>query len=81
MKEFIGYSETNRMSVVEDIQRLAMISMDIREKIIELQNKLPSSPNYDGLRACLEDSKKSFQTSIKKLNKGYSIAFDLELEG
>lgn len=80
MKEFIGYSETNGMSVVEDIQALAMISMDIRKKIIELQSKLPSEEKYAGLQACLDDSNKSLKTAIKKICKGYSVAFDLELE-
>lgn len=80
MRNFICDPQTNELSVVEEIQRLAGLSMEVRKYIIELQNKLPSDENYAGLRACLDDSKKSFQTAIKKLCKGYSIAFDLELE-
>lgn len=80
MKNFICDPRTNDPSVVEDIERLAMISMDIRKKIIELQSKLPSEEKYAGLQACLDDSNKSLKTAIKKLCKGYSVAFDLELE-
>ena len=71
---------TNDLSVVEEIQNLAGLSMEVRKYIIELQNKLPSDEKYAGLWACLDDSKKSFQTAIKKLGEGYSVAFDLELE-
>ena len=70
----------NSMSVIEGIQGLASFSMQVRKNIIELQNALPSDEKYDGLRGCLEDSKKSIQTTIKKLSKGYAVAFDLELE-
>lgn len=80
MKNFICDPRTNDPSVVEDIECLAMISMDIRKKIIELQSKLPSEEKYAGLQACLDDSNKSLKTAIKKLCKGYSVAFDLELE-
>lgn len=67
-------------SVIEEIQGLASFSMQVRKNIIELQNNLPSDEKYDGLRKCLEESKTSIQTTIKKLCKGYSVAFDLELE-
>ena len=80
MRNFICDPRTNDPSVVEDIEHLATFSMEIRKKIIELQSKLPSEEKYAGLQACLDDSNKSLKTAIKKLCKGYSVAFDLELE-
>lgn len=80
MRNFIYEPQTDDLSVVGKIQQLAGLSMEVRKYIIELQNKLPSDEKYAGLRACLDDSKKSLQTAIKKLCKGYSVAFDLELE-
>ena len=80
MRNFICDPRTDDLFVVEEIQRLAGLSMDIQKKIIELQSKLPSKEEYAGLQACLNDSNKSLKTAIKKLCKGYSVAFDLELE-
>lgn len=80
MKNLFPTPRDNSLSVIEEIQGLAGFSMQIRKNIIELQNTLPSDERYNGLRGCLEDSKKSIQTTIKKLCKGYSVAFDLELE-
>lgn len=80
MRNFFGDPRTNEPSVVEEIQRITSLSMEVRKYIIELQSKLPSDEKYAGLRLCLDDSKKSLQTAIKKLCKGYSVAFDLELE-
>lgn len=80
MRNFICNPSTDDLSVIEEIQRLAGLSMEVRKYIIVLQKKLPSDEKYSGLRACLDDSKKSLQTAIKKLCKGYSVAFDLELE-
>ena len=80
MRNFFCDPGTNEPSVVGEIQRITSLSMEVRKYIIELQSKLPSDEKYAGLRLCLDDSKKSFQTAIKKLCKGYSVAFDLELE-
>lgn len=80
MRNFFGDPRTNDPSVVEEIQRITSFSMEVRKCIIDLQSKLPSDEKYAGLRVCLDDSKKSLQTAIKKLCKGYSVAFDLELE-
>ena len=80
MRNFFVEPQTNETSVVEEIQRITSLSMGVRKYIIELQSKLPSDEKYAGLRLCLDDSKKSLQTAIKKLCKGYSVAFDLELE-
>ena len=80
MKNFFCDPRTDDLSVVEEIQNLAGLSMEVRKYIIALQKKLPSDEKYDGLRVCLDDSKKSLKTTIKKICKGYSVAFDLELE-
>lgn len=80
MRNFFGDPRTNETSVAEEIQRITSLSMELRKYIIELQSKLPSDEKYAGLRLCLDDSKKSIKTTIKKLCKGYSVAFDLELE-
>lgn len=80
MRNFFGDPRTNEPSVIEEIQRITSLSMEVRKYIFELQSKLPSDEKYAGLRLCLDDSKKYLQTAIKKLCKGYSVAFDLELE-
>lgn len=80
MRNFFGDPRTNDPSVVEEIQKITSLSMEVRKCIVELQSNLPSDEKYAGLRLCLDDSKKSLQTAIKKLCKGYSVAFDLELE-
>ena len=80
MKNFFVEPRTNDPSVVEEIQRITSLSMEVRKYINELQSNLPSDEKYAGLRLCLDDSKKSLQTAIKKLCKGYTVAFDLELE-
>ncbi len=73
-------TRTNDPSVIEEIQCITSISMEVRKKIIEILSNLPSDEKYAGLRLCLDDSNKSLKTAIKKLCKGYSVAFDLELE-
>ena len=80
MRNFFGDPRKNEPSVVEEIQEITSLSMQVRKCIVELQSELPSDEKYAGLRLCLDDSKKSLQTAIKKLCKGYSVAFDLELE-
>ena len=80
MRNFFGDPLTNEPSVVEEIQHITSLSMQVRKYIIELQRKLPSEEKYAVLQACLDDSNKSLKTAIKKLCKGYSVAFDLELE-
>ena len=41
MRIFFGDHRTNEPSVVEEIQRIASFSMEVRKYIIELQSKLP----------------------------------------
>lgn len=80
MRNFICDPRTDDLSVVEEIQRITSLSMEVRNYISGLQKKLSSDEKYSGLLACLDDSKKSLNTTIKKLCKGYSVAFDMELE-
>lgn len=80
MKNFFVEPQTKDYSVLEEIQRITSLSMEVRKYIIELQSKLPSDEKYSGLRLCLDDSKNSLKKAIKNLCKGYSVAFDLELE-
>ena len=80
MRNFFCDPQTDDLSVAEEIQRIANLSMKVRNYIIELQKKLSSDEKYSGLLECLDDSKKSLKITIKKLCKGYSVAFDLELE-
>lgn len=80
MRNFICDPRTDDLSVVEEIQRITCLSMEVRSYIIELQKKLSSDEKYSGLQAYLDDSKNSIKKTIKLLCKGYSVAFDLELE-
>ena len=75
-----GDPRTNVPSVVDEIIRITSISMNIQRCIIELQSNLPSDEKHARLRVCMDDSKKSLQTVIKKLCKGYTDAVNLELE-
>lgn len=79
MKNFLTLQDEG-MNFIDKFQGLSNFAMQIRNNIVELKKSLPEDGKYDGLRECLEDSEKSIKTTIKKLCKGYSVAFDLELE-
>lgn len=79
MRNFISPKD-EEMNFIDEFQGLSAFAMQIRKNIVDLKNSLPEDGKYDGLRECLEDSEKSIKTTIKKLCKGYSVAFDLVLE-
>lgn len=77
MKDFC---RPEKMDVIDRMQALTNFAMSLRLEIKDLQDNMPTDERYNILRECLENVKKSAETTIKKLCKGCAEAFNVELE-